>query len=384
MKLFFCILLITIYHISFAQNTIHFNCDTTFIIYQDTTAHLAFPDVVKIKTGQFLLVYREGSDHYKTGKLIKQFGSKNGLEWTKPVILYDDTLFDDRDPSVTCLKNGKILVNFFKYVRSKKDTLPSVHHNYVIFSNDNGKNFSQAIQINKGEMNLKKAFIIDSLFWVDENNNAINVEGTSHRIIEHQKQLIMASYGGNPMVLSGKNVKSAASKISLFTSTDEGKKWTQKYINKIFWKDVWLQEPALLKLDENNFIIHVRTAKETPFRKGNMAYSSSSDACNTWSEWKYFPFIGHSPFLIKLENNIILSAFRMLNNEYTSQSTAFIYSADNAKTWTEPIIVEDCGKTECGYPSIAEIAKNKILFVYYGNNGHAIKAKIFSIESENR
>ena len=110
-----------------------FVAEQTITIASTSTKHLAFPDVTRLKDGRILLVYREGASHVDaTGRIMKQFGTADGLTWTEPEVLYDETDIDDRDPSVTTLANGDVIVDYFQYKTMKlTDGDMAVHHIFV-------------------------------------------------------------------------------------------------------------------------------------------------------------------------------------------------------------------------------------------------------------
>jgi len=107
--------------------------------------------------------------------------------------------------------------------------------------------------------------------------------------------------------------------------------------------------------------------------------SRSGDGGHTWSGWTELPVIGHAPFLYKCEGCLI-SAFRMLNQEYTREYTAFMVSYDQGRSWSDPQIVEDYGEDECGYPSIVSISETKFLMVYYSDGGKSVKGAVFELK----
>lgn len=357
-----------------------FQCVDSVLIRKIDTGHVAFTDVVRLKSDSLLVVYREGKSHIDTSsKIIKQVGSPDGKTWNQPQILYDDSLIDDRDPSLTVLDDGTVLMNFFKYVRGDSKTQPTIVKSYVLQSTDNGVSFSEPLQMGEGILDNSIYYLSKDSIWVDSEQFAIKGWACSSGICKYKNKLILPTYGGYPLVRrpDTKIFVSPVSTINLFEKygTED---WISQEIQIPNTDTLWLQEPALLNLGDSILIIHVRTSTgKSIFNPGKMAQSISSDGGKTWSPIKLFPFIGHSPELYITKDKIVFSVFRYVNDEYTEESVAFIYSIDNCKTWSKPVMIEHCGEKECGYPAMLELTEDEIMFVYYANDGLAIKAKIY-------
>ena len=68
--------------------------------------------------------------------------SDNGQSWSKPVVVID-TAQDDRDPSVACLKDGMLLLNWFTLQQSRVAIL-------LARSTDQGKTWSEPVDSRSG------------------------------------------------------------------------------------------------------------------------------------------------------------------------------------------------------------------------------------------
>ena len=65
--------------------------------------------------------------------------SDNGQSWSRPVVVID-TAQDDRDPSVACLRDGTLLLNWFTLQRNRVAIM-------LARSTDQGKTWSRAESI---------------------------------------------------------------------------------------------------------------------------------------------------------------------------------------------------------------------------------------------
>src|SRR5436305_6649920 len=82
--------------------------------------YAAFPDVCRLRNGDLYCVFYSGYGHVSTptarwprgGRIMAVRSSDDGKTWGKPAVVMD-TDRDDRDPSVACLKDGTLLLNWF-------------------------------------------------------------------------------------------------------------------------------------------------------------------------------------------------------------------------------------------------------------------------------
>ena len=108
----------------------------------------------------------------------------------------------------------------------------------------------------------------------------------------------------------------------------------------------------------------------------------SDDSGLSWSEWKPFDFVGHAPYLFKLSNGVIISAYRDFDPPSGKEGSAFIYSLDKGDTWSKPVVIDTPRvNNDSSYPSIRQIDNDKIIIVYYSDNGKAIKGRIYKFET---
>lgn len=75
-----------------------------------------FPDIVKLKDGRLLAVYQAAAAHTGTAanssSIKLTFSSNGGQSWTAPTTAAN-TAWDDRDPKVSVLADGTVLLNWF-------------------------------------------------------------------------------------------------------------------------------------------------------------------------------------------------------------------------------------------------------------------------------
>ncbi len=349
------------------------------------SGHFAFPDVVKLKNGKFMAVYRNGNTHAdKSGSIIVSL-SDDGINWDEPEVLLNDSTIDDRDPSIAVLSDGRVAMNWFKYRYPADYSEPWVHHLFFAVSDSSGLNFGEHIQVDEGVFDYSEtAEMNESGIWVDEKGEEITVAASSSSIVEDGEKIIIPAYFGNALNWQSM-AKTPKTRVVLYESSDGGKTWTPNEVEAAIDEKSWLSEPALLKVTDKRWLLHVRTAKgASPSAKGDLVQSISEDGGKTWSPYESLGFVAHAPELLKLENGVIVSSFRWLDwgTDVNREAVSMIYSLDGGKTWSDLIEILDCGKAECGYPGMIELPDNKILVVYYTPGGKGIESKIITFEAE--
>lgn len=349
------------------------------------SGHFAFPDVVKLKNGKFMAVYRNGNTHAdKSGSIIVSL-SNDGINWDEPDVLLNDSTIDDRDPSIAVLSDGRVAMNWFKYRYPADYSEPWVHHLFFAVSDSSGLNFGEHIQVDEGVFDYSETSTLDENgIWVDENGSEITVAASSSSIVEDGEKIIIPAYFGNALNWQSM-AKTPKTRVVLYESGDGGKTWTPNEVEAEIDEKSWLSEPALLKVTDKRWLLHVRTAKgASPSAKGDLVQSISEDGGKTWSPYKSLGFVAHAPELLKLENGVIVSSFRWLDwgTDVNREAVSMVYSLDGGETWSDLIEILDCGKAECGYPGMIELPDNKILVVYYTPGGKGIESKIITFEAE--
>ena len=351
----------------------------------ESSGHFAFPDVVKLKSGKLMAVYRNGSTHAdRSGAIIVSF-SNDGINWEDPDFLLNDTAIDDRDPSITVFSDGRVGMNWFKYRYPADYSEPWVHHLFFAVSDKSGLDFGEHIQVDGGVFDYSETAVMnESGIWVDENGEEITVAASSSSMVEDGEKIIIPAYFGNALNWQSM-AKTPKTRVVLYESSDGGATWTPNEVKAEIDEKTWLSEPALLKVTDKKWLLHVRTAKgASPSNKGDLVQSVSEDGGKTWSPYESLGFVAHAPELLKLENGVIISSFRWLDwgTDVNREAVSMIYSLDGGETWSDLVEILDCGKAECGYPGMVELPDNKILVVYYTPGGTGIASKIITFEAE--
>jgi sialidase-1 len=283
--------------------------------------YAAFPDICRLSNGDLLCVFYSGYGHVSTpttkwprgGRIMAVRSTDNGQSWSKPVVVMD-TEQDDRDPSVSCLKDGVLLLNWFTLTQNRVAIL-------LARSADHGKTWSELANLN---LHSHYSFACSSPVRQLPDGS-----------------LILGLYHED----STKNVAFGAT----VKSYDGGKTWKESALigekSGIFMD----AETDVVPLKDGNLLAALRSSKV------NMHYALSEDGGKTWGPVRSFGFKGHCPFFFRHSSNVILLAHRV-------PDTSLHWSNDEGKTWQGPVRIDSVGGA---YPSMVELPNGEVYCVYY-------------------
>lgn len=298
-------------------------------------AYEAFPDVCRLNDGRLLCVFYAGYTHVSLpseklplgGRVSGCYSSDEGRTWTPAFTLYDGP-DDDRDPSITQLRDGRLLCTYFS-LRAKEDGTWDGLGSFLVVSSDAGKTWSAPQQVSAG-------------YYCSSPVREL-ADGT----------LVLGLYREN-----GSDANGAVTR-----STDGGKTWSAaiNIDNGGLRLDA---ETDVIALKDGRLYAAQRTEKES------MRYATSADNGLTWSVSTPMGFPGHAPYLYRAPGGAIVCAHRL-------PQTSLHYSLDECATWSEALLVDDVIGS---YPSLVTLKDGNALIVYYEEGeGSSIRARKFSV-----
>jgi hypothetical protein len=282
--------------------------------------YAAFPDLCRLHNGDLYCVFYSGYGHVSTpnakwpkgGRIMAVRSTDNGKTWSKPVVVMD-TDQDDRNPSVACLKDGTLLLNWFTLQKNQVAVL-------LARSTDRGKTWSQPAQLN-----LVSPYSFACSAPVRQLPDGSLILGLYHEVSKN--------------VAFGATVK----------SYDGGKTW----------KDLaYIGEKAGIYLDAETDVVRLKDGKllaALRSSKVDMHYALSDDAGKTWGPVRSFGFKGHCPYFLRHSSGTLLLAHRL-------PATSLHWTGDEAKTWNGPVQIDTVGGA---YPSMVELPDGLVYCVYY-------------------
>jgi Neuraminidase (sialidase) len=331
-------------HVS-PSNTIISDSVTYHIVSRGEAAYKyqAFPDACRLANGDILIVFYAGEGHVTfanenyplCGRICMVRSSDDGKTWSEPVVVYDD-LYENRDPHVSQLKDGTIVITFFSLKPYPVNGRTVLHRTQMIRSTDNGKTW----------IDDPASFSVENEDWYCSAPVRELEDGTLVFPVYHQDGDRELGWGG------------------VFLSYDNGKNWSSVVpIGKE--ANLYLAaETDVIRLNDGAWMAVLRGQKEIP-----MHYSISKDQGKTWSPAKSIGFAGHSPHLNRMSTGEILLTYRGAIrkkgidwNVVSSIYTAMRISFDEGATWQGPYLMS---KSSGAYPSTVELKDKSVLMIFY-------------------
>ncbi len=303
-------------------------------------AYEAFPDVCRLSDGRLMCVFYAGYGHValpnealpKGGRVSYCLSSDEGRTWTDAEILYDGP-DDDRDPSITQTKSGRLICNYFSLRKAEGKPRPwEGLGTWLVYSDDMGETWSEPRQVAK------------------------------------------TYYCSSPV----RQLSDGRLILGLYAE-ENGEGWGAVTISEddgLTWSDVIDIDNNGMPLDAETDIIELKDGTLYAAQRGRketMAWSISKDGGKTWSVSEAYGFPGHCPYLHRTLDGIILMAHRL-------PATSLHYSLDECQTWSENVPVDTVGGA---YPSMVNLKDGTVLIVYYEEGeGSSIRAKRFLATSK--
>jgi len=254
----------------------------------------AFGTIAVLSNKDLGIVFRKGTTHgTDKGKIVMKKSTDLGKTWSAESTVYEDATYDSRDPCITLLSNGTLIVSFFKYNHTVPG--PIVDGVHTIRSTNNGNSWDTPVQLNSSFTD-----------WCAGSGPVIELANGD---------LLIGIYGRN----TGDSYDSAV----CMKSTDGGDTWgSEVTIGDGPTDSRNYHEPNLVLLN-TNILAMLRTSKEVEGITEYTIYTSiSTDSGASWSA-PASKFTGSgAPRTIKLSDGRL----------------ACIYRAKTPETSNDPVI----------------------------------------------
>jgi sialidase-1 len=288
-------------------------------------AYEAFPDICRTPTGELLCVFYAGYAHVsvpndalpKGARICLCRSTDNGVTWSPAEVVVDSPI-DDRDPSITRLPNGELLVTYMSYDPGRR---PGTHQVFTVRSADGGHTWSDPSRV-------------PTPFTANE---AVS----NPAVLLSDGRLLLPCYG-NMLGNTGPRYM-----VAVLESRDLGKTWTT--LSTVSSPKEELDEPAIVELPDGSLLMVTRPT---------MLWCESTDGGKTWTGPQPMPTSGDAPYLLLTSKRLLLCGFRYR----PGSATCLITSRDLGRTWSDRLVLD---AVMGAYPSMVELPDGRIVVVYY-------------------
>lgn len=319
-------------------------------VISHASAFHGWPTVFGRRNGELVLVYSGGRVAHVDpfGQVEMMLSRDNGESWTWPRVLLD-TGMDDRDAGGVETRRGTLLVTTFTSLayRAELDKrrqagdvpdgweaadrrLPDAEKHLaslMIRSTDGGTTWSPP-------------------YRVPLNSPHGPIETPSGRLLYAGKDLYGPRNGA----------------IGVCESTDDGLtwKWLAGIPTRPGDKVSGYHELHMVEAPSGRLIAHIRNHNDP--NAGETLQSESTDRGRTWSVPHPIGVWGLPSHLLRLRDGRLLMSYGYRRPPRGNLART---SADEGRTWSEPIVLSDDGIGDLGYPSTVQLPTGELLTVWY-------------------
>ncbi|GAA3413732.1 exo-alpha-sialidase [Paenibacillus hodogayensis] len=327
-----------------------------------------FPSIAKLANGDLYLAYSWSISHSAYSKIAARRSTDNGLTWSEQAIIVSDSI-DDKEPSLTVLRNGHILLTYYDYVPSRTHRRQA----YIRRSTDNGVTWGPPI--------------IPPTLLYDHPRGYAAINGEMVEL--DNGDLLMPIYG-----LRNYDGTMGAFGTYVLRSRDGGYTWLKADERVVMWDGYDYEgysyetatgytEPALADLGNGHIMMVARTNRP----KGDpntdvMKVGHSYDYGNTWSTPADEPTLkGHAPHFLKLKGGTHFLTYGDRSNAWTQGRPVIGRMYVDSKGWSytqSKLLYRNPGVfSDMAYPGSVELDDGRIFTVYY-DRGEGILAGTYT------
>jgi hypothetical protein len=304
------------------------------------------PNAIRLACGRILAAYREGAGHVRSvGRILAVASDDDGRTWSDPWVVVD-TLLDDRDPMLTQLSNGDVLLMYFRIDWSRTPwDVPGVQ---VVRSTDDGATFGEAVEV-RSAMQKRTA-----RRWHRYRSGHIASHG---RILELPGGDLLAP-------VYGIFAEDAEHSASVVRSTDGGLTWPKRNEVIVGRKPgTYYLEPVLTLLPDGQVVALLRTEEAAELAR-------SDDGGLTWSDPEVLELWAHSADTAMLSDGSVLLAYGDASRtRYTGRPTLATVIPDPTGPWDTggQHLVYNAGHDtfDQANPSVVELSRGLVMVLTY-------------------
>jgi BNR repeat-like domain len=305
-----------------------------------------FPNAIRLATGSILAVDREGAGHVRSvGRILAVAGNDDGASWSDPWVVVD-TLLDDRDPMLTQLSNGDVLLMYFRIDWSRTPwEVPGVQ---VVRSTDDGATFGEPVPV-RSTMQKRTA-------------NRWHHYRAGH--IASHGQILELPDGDLLAPVYGIFAEDENHSASVVRSTDGGLTWPKR--NEVVLgrrPGRFYQEPVLTLLPGGQVVALLRTEDAAELTR-------SDDGGRSWTEPDVLKLWASSADTVTLtDGSVLLTYGDGSRTMYAGRPTLATLIEDPLGPWDTGVqhLVYDAGHDtfDQANPAVVELPDGRLLILTY-------------------
>ncbi|WP_010267889.1 exo-alpha-sialidase [Paenibacillus senegalensis] len=309
-----------------------------------------FPAMEQLPNGKLLVVYYNATAHQGTdGRIAMVESTDHGLTWSEPRIIMD-TPEDDRDPSITVLSDGTLLLNWFMRENGKNQV-------FVSRSTDEGLTWSPPSKV---QTNLEEAAVSSKIVELDTGELLLPIYGfyASEQGV-YRSVVVRSSDGG--MTWDPSQESTMAEPVPLPQPNP--------------FPAIGFVEPVIADLGSGHLISMHRSYSGSDNGIGWM--SESFDYGHTWTPAERTTMYAHCSDLLVLSNGTVLHTWGDRKFEFSSGRAVVgrvMEPGTDWEDWEDALIYKSPGSTDMAYPSAVELPDGRIFIVFY--DAHSTKGFI--------
>jgi sialidase-1 len=336
------------------------------IVFQDPGAYCCFPDILRRQDGELWVSFRHAGgfslealrrgkyDHVDKGARIAAVRSLDGgLTWgDAKVFAAFDPECGEQDPSITELRDGVMLINFFRW-----RVVPAEEKDRLLYPARQGYDGSWS--------DVEGPWVVRSFdrggAWerdpVPVSSAPLPRAGTSDAVLElPDGTLLMGIYGADP--------GSSVCRAYVVRSRDGGDTWGEPaLVARDPEMRISFEEPALVRTAEGTLLALLRSGEPGDYQYLHQA--ASHDQGCSWVDLHPTPMWGHPAQAVALSDGRLVCSYGYRRPPYGVRASV---SVDGGLSWDvdhEVILRDDGASRDLGYPSTVALPDGTLVTVYY-------------------
>ncbi|MFC8681503.1 sialidase family protein [Microbacterium ureisolvens] len=320
-----------------------------------------FPEIAHLDDGRLVTVYYWSNEHSpgipggEHGQIRWTESTDGGATWSESRVVID-TPADDRDPQITQLRDGTIVLNWFQAEWAGYPTVAAtITGTYVARSEDGGQTWSDPVLVQSSmSCGCGPRSGAYKLGWSAESGEVIELD---------DGDLLVPLYGTRPDAPLGR--------ASVVRSTDGGRTWPLE-------NEVMIPAAAGVGLSEIEVAVLSGERLTAVLRPGFV--SDSFDGGRTWSVASRVPWSMQAPDLLTLPGGKALLTYGGQDYGSNEPIVGRLLRPNQVWTDTNPLpLYWSQQNVDQGDPSTAVVRGHHFLTVSYDTNIHAVVGTFSSL-----